>query len=115
MKKTTILTFAALATATLITGCGSMMPSYESQSATIASASECSGINKKLIQVNNYIVKVNGMSAFHLEEAAAALPNLSISTSTNKRTMLRDANRKKENLLREQKQRGCTPVVTEKK
>jgi hypothetical protein len=108
MKRTLSLTLSAVTIATLMTACSGQMPSFGSSNTT-ATAEECATINKKLIEVDNFLVIVNKTSAFHLEEAATAIPKTEITTSNNKSTMLRDGNRKKAALLEEQQRVGCKP------
>jgi hypothetical protein len=50
---------------------------------------------------------VDNTDAFHLEEAAEAIENPDISTSTNKKQMLKDANALRASLDNEYKKLGC--------
>jgi len=97
--------FAAVTFLALLTGCGQSIPGVGTQT----QFSECADINKKLGQVDTFIANVNSMSAFHLEEAAVALQNPKISTSNNKKDMLKDANRKRASLLAQSQKYGCAP------
>jgi hypothetical protein len=108
MKRTLVLTLSALTIATLMTACNGQMPTFESSN-ILGTSEECATINKKLIQVDEFLVKVEKTSAFHLEEAASAIPKTEITTSNNKKTMLRDGNRKRAALLEEQQKLGCKP------
>jgi len=105
MKKVIAGSLASISLMILIAGCGQTVPGISSNT----KFNECATINKKLIQVDEYIVKVDSMSAFHLEEAALAFENPKISTSNNKKDMLKDANRKKEALLADSQKYGCEP------
>ena len=105
MKKVITRGIASVSLMIFIAGCGQSVPGISSST----KFNECADINKKLIQVDEYIVKVDQMSAFHLEEAALALQNPKISTSNHKKDMLKDANRKKTNLLAESQKYGCEP------
>jgi len=67
----------------------------------------CAKLDKDLIRVDQFIEMVSNTDAFHLEEAADAIQEPDITTSNNKRVMLRDANRLKENLSNERKKLGC--------
>lgn len=96
---------AAFSALFIMTGCGQSVPGVSSST----DFNECASINKKLLQVDEYIARVSAMSAFHLEEAAIAIPNLQISTSNNKKDMLKDANRKKAELLAKSQTHGCQP------
>ncbi len=105
MKQMIIKTAAAAGMLAALTGCGQSVPGI----GTKTQFKECAGINKKLLQVDDFLARVEGMSAFHLEEAAVALQNPKISTSNNKKDMLKDANRKKSALLADSKKYGCAP------
>jgi len=102
MMKTGVATVIFLS---VLTGCGQTVPGMQSKS----SFDECSSINKKLLQTDEYIANVERTSAFHLDEAALALQNPRMSTSNNKKDMLKDANRRKSKLLSDSKEYGCTP------
>jgi hypothetical protein len=105
MKKVITRGIASLSLMIFMAGCGQSVPGINSNT----KFNECADINKKLIQVDEYIIKVDQMSAFHLEEAALALQNPKISTSNNKKDMLKDANRRKTDLLKESQKYGCEP------
>ncbi len=89
----------------VLTGCGQSVPGIQSKS----SFNECTDINKKLLQTDEFIEKVERTSAFHLDEAAVALQNPRVSTSNNKKDMLKDANRRKAKLLADSQTYGCKP------
>ena len=110
MKRTLALTLSSLTIATLMTACSGQMPTFGTDN-TPGTTEECATINKKLIQVDQFLVTVEKTSAFHLEEAASAIPKTEITTSNNKKTMLKDGNRKRAELLEEQQKLGCTPQV----
>lgn len=105
MKKQITMGLASVTLLVLMTGCGQSVPELSSKS----SFDECGDINKKLIEVDQFLINVDKTSAFHLEEAAHALENPRISTSNNKKEMLKDAKRKKAGLLEEQRKEGCKP------
>jgi hypothetical protein len=67
----------------------------------------CTKLGKDLIKVDQYIEIFDNTDAFHLEEAAEAIQNPDISTSTNKKQMLKDANALRANLDNEYKKLGC--------
>jgi hypothetical protein len=106
---TLVLSLSSLTVAIFMTACG-QVPTFGIDE--LATADECATINKKLIQVDEFLVKVEKTSAFHLDEAAAAIPKTQITTSTNKKTMLKDGNRRKAELLEEQQRKGCKPQAT---
>ena len=67
----------------------------------------CIALDKDLIKVDQYIELVTNTDAFHLEEAAVAMEEPDITTSTNKRQMLKDANNLKSSLEAERKKLAC--------
>ena len=105
MKKLITMGLTSVTLLALMTGCGQSVPGVSSKS----SFDECGDIDKKLIAVDQYLINVDKTSAFHLEEAAHALENPRVSTSNNKKDMLKDGNRKKAKLLEEQRKLGCKP------
>ena len=105
MKRVISIGLASVTLLALMTGCGQSVPELSSKT----SFDECGDINKKLTNVDQFIVDVDKTSAFHLEEAGYALENPRVSTSNNKKVMLKDANRKKAKLLEEQQKLGCKP------
>ena len=70
----------------------------------------CVAIDKKLVKLYEFTTMVNNTSAFHLEEKAAALSVPGITVSNNKKKMLRDANKKGRELLKEYQKYGCERV-----
>ena len=68
---------------------------------------ECAAIDEKIMKLDRFTTMVNNTSAFHLEEKAAALPVPGITVSNNKRKMLRDAEKKGRELLKEHQKYGC--------
>ena len=108
MKRTLALTLSSLTIATLMTACSGQMPTFESSNIP-GTPEDCATINKKLIQVDTFLVTVEKTSAFHLEEAASAIPKTEITTSNNKKTMLKDGKKRRAELLEEQQKLGCEP------
>ncbi len=74
---------------------------------TEVDAEECAFVNKKLLTVDRFIAMVNKKSAFHLEELAGTMSTESITVSNNKPVMLRDAAKRRAELLEEKQQLGC--------
>ena len=72
-----------------------------------AAERRCAKLDKDVVKVDHYIEVVTRTDAFHLEEAAEAVQEPDITTSTNKREMLKDANRLKNSLNAERKQLAC--------
>ena len=71
------------------------------------SSDSCAAIDKKLIKLYQFTMMVNNTSAFHLEEKASALSVPGITVSNNKKKMLRDAEKKGKELLKERQKYGC--------
>jgi hypothetical protein len=69
----------------------------------------CDAIDKELMQLYELTTMVNNTSAFHWEEKASALLIPGIKVSSNKKKMLRNANKKGVELLKEQRKLGCKP------
>ncbi len=69
----------------------------------------CAAINKKIMRLDEFITMVNNTSAFHWEEKAAVLLVPGITVSNNKKKMLRNAEKKGVELLKEQQKLGCKP------
>ena len=105
MKQTLLLTISSLSIAVFTTACTNQMASVGLSAAD--KTEECMIINKKMIKIDNFITVVNDTSAFHLEEAARAIEAPGITVSTNKKQMLRDANKKKTELESEHQKLGC--------
>ena len=105
MKQILLLTLSSLFMVAFMTACSSQMAS--SGLSTNDQMEECISIDKKLIKVDKFIEVVNNTSAFHLEEAARAIETPGITVSTNKKQMLRDANKKKAELEVEHQKLGC--------
>ncbi len=102
MKKTFLLTLSSLTVATFMTACGQSIPYINTDT-----VDECATVDKKLLKVDNFIKVVNGTSAFHLEEAASAIPVPGITASNNKPRMLKDADKRKAQLVAERQSLGC--------
>jgi len=79
---------------------------------TSYSSEACAEINKELIELDQFTTMVNNTSAFHLEEKMSAWPSPGFTVSTNKKKMLRDAEKKRIKLLAEHKKAGCEPSQT---
>jgi len=102
MQKKIVFLCITLTVSTLFTGCGQKVPSLLTDT-----ENECQIINKQLLKVDKFTKSVNETSAFHLEEAAAAVTTPGITVSNNKRQMLRDAKKKKAVLKLEYQKLGC--------
>ena len=115
MKKTLLITLASVAAMTVMSGCVKIViVDDEEQINKTATQSECATIEKKLLEVAAFESKLNSTRAFHLEELGYVIPNTSITTSTNKVKMLRDAKKRRAELEAEQQSNGCTVTPEEK-
>jgi hypothetical protein len=90
-----------------ITGTAEMVDTKAEVSKTVLSSETCDAIDKELIKLYEFSITVNNTSAFHLEEKIAAMPVPGITVSNNKKKMLRDAERKRAELLAERQKYGC--------
>ena len=102
MKKILLLALYSFGILTLITGCGQNIPYVNEDT-----QEECATINKDMLKINDYIQTIEKTSAFHLEEASIAMLAPKITVSNNKRTILRDANKKKARLEAKYQKLGC--------
>lgn len=108
MKYTFLLTLSSFTAITLLTGCTGQMASVVPSSTD--KEQKCIALDKKLIKVDRFLEVVNTQSAFHLDEAATAIPTPSITESNNKPRMLKDGNKKRADLLAERQKLGCEPL-----
>ena len=69
--------------------------------------SECIKIDRDLVKVDEFIMKISALPASQVEEYIVALPAPDITNSSQKRPVLRDANAKKAQLRAKQQQLGC--------
>ncbi len=67
----------------------------------------CNNLYKEIKELNEFTDMVNNTSAFHLEEKLRAWPSPGFTVSSNKKKILRDAEKKRKKLLTEQKKAGC--------
>ncbi len=120
MKQRLLLTFSSLSVAAFMTACtGQMASSVGIMPGEVADSvglspddkeEQCMLLDKKLMKVDNFLITVNKTSAFHLEEAATAIPRPDITVSNNKKQMLKDGNKRKAELEAEHKKIGCPPL-----
>ena len=108
MKYTFLLALSSFAALTLLAGCTGQKASVGLISAD--KEQECLNLDKKLIKVDQFLEVVNTKSAFHLDEAATAIPTPHITDSNNKPRMLKDGNKKRADLLEERQKLGCEPI-----
>ena len=108
MKYTFLLALSSFTVLTLLTACTGQKASVELSSTD--NEEECLSLDKKLIKVDQFLEVVNTKSAFHLAEAATAVPTPHITDSNNKPRMLKDGNKKRADLLEERQRLGCDPI-----
>lgn len=77
---------------------------------TTFSSEKCYALDEDLIELSVFTNMVKNTSAFHLEEKASALPSPGFTVSNNKKKMLRDIEKRYEELLTERKKHGCKPL-----
>lgn len=73
----------------------------------------CDTIDQELIELYEFTIMVNTTSAFHLQEKASALPSPGFTVSNNKKKMLKDAEKKRVELLDERQKQGCETAKKE--
>jgi len=105
VKNRLIFGLSSVVIVALMTACNNRAPSVKME--TMGNERDCTDINRKLLKIDTFITVVKDTSAFHMEEAAAAMPTAGITTSNKKEKMLKDANRKKAELLEEHQKLGC--------
>jgi len=105
MKK--ILLFSALALPSLLalTGCSGKTEVITANPYKMQK--NCQNLEKSLVKLEEYILRVENTSAFHLEEAAQAYEIPDVTTSTNKKVMLRDARKYRDELIAEYEEKQC--------
>ena len=99
MNKMTMIVMG-VAGMVVLSGCGQSIPNPLDEK-------ECSTIEKKMIQTDQFIEYVSAMDASHADEVMAAIPQTEITTETTKPKMLRDAKRRKAKLEAEFQSAGC--------
>ena len=77
---------------------------------TTFSSEKCYALDEDLIELSVFTNMVKNTSAFHLEEKASALPSPGFTVSNNKKKMLRDIEKRYEELLTERQKYGCEPL-----
>ena len=108
MKKTLLFTFSTFALTLLMTGCTGQVAVPGLSAAD--KEDECINLDKKLIKVDKFLTVLERNSAFHLEEAALAMEVPGVTVSNNKPRMLKDANKRRTELLAEHQKLGCEPL-----
>ena len=105
MKKTLLFSTLTLASLMALTACSDkteviVANPYKMQK-------NCQNIEQSLVKLQEYILRVENTSAFHLEEAAQAYEIPDVSRSTNKKFMLRDARKYRAELIEKHEKMKC--------
>ena len=108
MKKTLLFTFSSVALAVQLTGCTGQMAAPELSAAD--KEEECMHLDRKLIKVDKFLTILDRNSAFHIEESDLTSEIQGITVSNNKPRMLKDANKKRAELLEKHQEMGCEPL-----
>ncbi len=105
MKK--ILLFSALALPSLLalTGCSGKTEVIAANPYKMQKS--CENMDQSLVKLEEYILRVENTSAFHLEEAAQAYEIPGVTRSTNKKHMLRDARNYRDELIGKYEKMQC--------
>ena len=114
MKKILLYSLSSLVIAALLTACSGQMADKMAEVGTPSLSSDpCGAIDKKVLRLDRFTQVVQNTSAFHLEEKAAALTVPGITVSTNRKKMLKDAERKYAEYAAEHQKYGCeSPIHT---
>ena len=106
MNKNTGFFAAMILGALFLGGCGASTGLITDANAYKAKQ-RCDKLDKDLIKVDRYIEVVSNTDAFHMEEMAVAIQEPDITTSTNKKQMLKDANTLRDSLIADRKKFAC--------
>jgi len=118
MKQTLLITLFSLAiTSFVIASTDTIADTITDKMAVVGSpglsSDPCAAIDKKVLKLDRFTEVVQNTSAFHLEEKANAISTPGITVSTNRKKMLKDAQKKYAEYEAERKKYGCkTPVST---
>ncbi len=104
MKQTFLLTLFSFFLSVFMTACTGQMAVVDNLT---VSSDPCDVIDKKMMRLDEFTEVVKNTSAFHLEEKASALPSPGFTVSNNRKQMLRDAEKKRAELLAERQKHGC--------
>ncbi|QOR62388.1 hypothetical protein ACM66Z_02625 [Sulfurovum sp. ST-21] len=102
MKKMMIMATVGVAGMFTLSGCGQSVPER-----FLATEDECTTLEKKLIQTNQFIEKVSSMNPAHVDEMMLAVPKTEITTATSKSKILKDAYKRKARLETDIQSAGC--------
>jgi len=106
MKKTLIMSLPVVGM--FMTGCNQTpdIPFVDSGE----KSSECIVLDEKLVKVDQFTSKIRSLPASQVQPYLATLPSYWITSSVEKRIVLRDAARKKQQLLAEKQKMECPPA-----
>ena len=112
MKQTLLITLFAFAiTSFVIASTDTITDTITDKMSVVGSpglsSDPCAAIDKKVLKLDRFTEVVQNTSAFHLEEKATALPVPGITVSNNKKKMLKDAEKKRTELLAERQKYSC--------
>ncbi len=105
MKKTLLFSTLALSSIIVLTGCSGKTEVIAANPYKMQK--NCENLENSLIKLEEYILRVENASAFHLEEAAQAYEVPGVTRSTNKKVMLRDARNYRDELIGEYEKKQC--------
>ncbi|EIF50952.1 hypothetical protein [Sulfurovum sp. AR] len=112
MKQRLIYTLSSLVVTTLLTACsGQMTDKMAVVGPPSLSSDPCAVIDQKVVRLDRFTEVVQNTSAFHLEEKAAALTVPGITVSTNRKKMLKDAEKKYAEYAAEHQKYGCESSI----
>ncbi len=112
MKQTFFYTFLSVAIATFMTACsGQMADKMAEVGPPSLSSDPCTLIDQKVMRLDRFTEVVQNTNAFHLEEKAAALTVPGITVSTNRKKMLKDAEKKYAEYAAEHQKYGCVSSI----
>jgi hypothetical protein len=109
MNQKRMITVSVLAMVWLLNGCNTPdIPMVNTDN-----TNECIRIDKNLVKVDQFVATVSGMSISQAEEYIVAVPSYDITHSSVKPRMLKDANKRKNELMAERQQLGCSSASQE--
>lgn len=108
MKQTLLLTLSSFAMAVLMAGCTGQVAVPGLSAAD--KEEKCINLDRKLIKVDKFLTILDRNSAFHLAEADLAMEVPGITESNNKKRMLKDGNKRRDELIAERQKLGCEPL-----
>lgn len=105
MNKTLLFSTLALSSLIALTGCSGKTEVIAANPYKMQK--DCESINKSLVKLEEYILRIENTSAFHLEEAAEAYEVPGVTISNNKKHMLKDARNYRDELIGKYEKMQC--------